>query len=591
MHCRIAKTMAFVGRYGELAEGEWNKAIELAETSGEKEKLQELYYQFALSLSNIRLMDCQPVVLQLAEKYLSMDSSNYKMHACLGVARLDLDDSQGAIESLTTALALEPRDQLVARALFHTFRIENDFEGIMKLLENDDDMITSGRVRAFLEEERMQGILFFAARETGKMDFLTKCYETEISRGWTEPSISEEDDPRNDSIWSEIDSAIGVFNTREGYSGGTALLMCWLGLFYKEYQGDLQNALRLWTTVFLQQSEVFKLGDLSSQYSMTTVPKFIGLFAESLYDEALKSHGLVDEVILKMLERLRQRHDAFQDLDAHGASLYNEKNINLFLAKLYLQNGRDGEATELLNEQFQRGIEILKDDIDWNDHTGYHTLSKIMFAVGQKENATIAQCLRRFVHYQPEEQKYDEIRREEEDDDGSKKMKGAAGVANIEEKEGEAPHTLKEGEDGADGADDGDGDKDYDDDEGPPCGIVERWGHSGWLCSMRNDCFNHKASAPDTPTYVCMTCIQVQFCEDCYSRHSGSTINTGADTSTGASTNDRNRAGKDFVPISICHSRHEHIRIPWDEWRLKGDIMTVKNEEIPVRTWLEALHI
>ncbi|KAH7087293.1 hypothetical protein FB567DRAFT_591977 [Paraphoma chrysanthemicola] len=542
MHCCIAKTMAYGGRSTAMLE--WNKAIQLAESNGEEERLKELYYQCVLSLTEMRLMECEPTVLQLADKFLAMDSSNYKMHACLGLARLEhLNDRLRAIEGFRTALALEPRDHLVLKALIDTLKMEDDYKGIMGLFENQDPEIISGRIRACIDHDSFQEVLFLAARESGKVQGLVESYENEIARRWTEPSKNTENDPREDSDWNDCDEAVGSFNRQQLYSAGTALLTCRLAFLHQRYRGDSQSALRLWTTVFLDQSEIFGLLNVSSEYDMFTIPMFIGMFAELLYEAALRPDGAVDEEVLKSLERLRYRHDVFQELQESGGSRTNERTLNLFLGNLYRQIGKDDKASELLRQQFERGIELLTDDIDWNDEFGWHVLSKILFACGQKENATIAQFLCRYIRYQPEEE------------DGTKTTEGGENRA----KETQSPQE--------------------EDKEEPLIGIVQRTGQ----CSMLHDCSNRKTIGKTAHWFACMTCVHVQFCEDCYVRHT-STVSNSACTTAGGIAKQREL-------LSVCSSRHEHIRVPPEGWRLKEDVVTFGGKEIQVKPWLEALRI
>jgi tetratricopeptide (TPR) repeat protein len=552
--------MAFQHR-ATIAEIEWNKAIQLAETNGEEERLKELYYQFVLSLTDIRLMRCESMVLQLAEKYLAMDSSNYKMHACLGLARLKhLDDRTGAIDRFRTALKLEPRDHSVLKALLGALRDEGDFESIMGLFENEDAEIMSGRIRACIDSDYFQDVLFLAARESGKMEALVESYEIEIARRWTESSISTEDDPRDESIWSELDEAFGLFNRRQFYSAGTALLTCRLAFLHQRYRGDSQAALRLWMTVFLEQSEVFGLGDISSKYHMDTLPVFVGMFAELLYENALRPDGAVDEATLRSLERLRYRHDVFREHHWHGASLTNERNLNLFLANLYRHMGKDDEASKLLRQQFERGIELLSDDIDWNDDLGWHVLSKILFACGQKENAAIAQFLCRYVRYQPEEKEKDILDGSQVEEDGTKTTEGKKESAD----ELEPPQE--------------------EDDEETLVRIVER-PIRYWVrrCSMLYDCSNRTTMASTAPLFVCMTCTHVQFCKDCYVRHTSMVVNSTYTTA--------DELAKERRLLAVCSSRHEHIKVPPEGWRLKEDVLTIGSKEIPVKPWLEALNL
>lgn len=574
MHCHIAKTAAFIGK-GNIAKREWNKAIELADTTGENERLKDLYHQFVQSLTDIRLMQCEPVVLQLAEKYLALDSSNARMQACLALARLQhLGDNKGAIEGFRTALSLEPRDHSILKALIHVLWRERNLKGILELFENEDSDTTSSRIRACIDNDFIQDILFLVARDIGEMEYLVKCYESEISRPWAEPPIGKKYDPRDETIWRTHGEAFGVFNQQEYYSAGTSLLMCRLAVLHRRYRGDSRAALNLWTTVFLEKSEIFRLAEISSQYPMDTIPWLVGMFAELLYEDALKDDGSVNEKSLRSLERLRYRYDLFHEQDKHGASLTNERNLNLFLAKLYCQMGRDVEAKDLLREQFERGIELLNDDVDWNDSSGYHVLSKILFACGQEDNAVIAQSLRRYVRYQPEE------------DGGASGSKGGVKILGTSEGEGKTTEEQR-AQCRDDGDEDGNEDDNEDDDyEESLIGIVERprEGNLVSRCSMIYDCPNRKTLTENSPLFACMTCVDVQFCEGCYARHT-----LGVGNSTGTSADQHN--AKDNRHISVCSSRHEHIKVPSDGWRLKDDVMTIQGKEIPIRRWLETLHL
>jgi tetratricopeptide (TPR) repeat protein len=566
VHCRIAKTAAFDGE-GKIAEIEWNKAIELAEVTGKEDRLQDLYYQFIQSLTDIRLLWCEPVVLQLAKKYLALDSSDARMHACLALARFrHLGDNNGAIDEYRTALSLEPRDNSILIALISVLWDQRDMKGILELFENRDSDITSYRIRACMDRDSYHDLLALAARDLGKIEYLVKCYETAISRPWTEPPIGKEYDDREEELWETLGEAFGRLNRKEHYSKGTALLTCRLADLHSRYRGDSGAALNLWTAVFLEQSEIFGLAELHSGYRMDTIPMLVDMFAELLYEDALKSDGFVNEESLRSLERLRNRHDWFREQDRYGASLTNQRNLNLFLAKLYRQTGRDAEAKELLREQFERGIELLNDDVDWNDTSGYHVLSKILFTCGQKEDAAIAQSLRRYTRYQPEE---DEI---VDGSDTSVNILSTSGRERESTEESQVPSEE-------------DGDEDGDEEEFPT-GIVERPGRrgSGFVCSMLYDCPDSSTLTTNSPFFVCMTCVKVQFCEGCYARH---TSGVGESTATSA---DQPCAEKN-KHISICSSRHEHIKVPIDGWRLTEDVMTIAGKEIPVRRWLETLHL
>lgn len=256
---------------------------------------------------------------------------------------------------------------------------------------------------------------------------------------------------------------------------------------------------------------------------------FLARFAELLHSETLRPDGSVDENLLKSLQQLRQRHDAHQKQDPRSAALMN-KNVNLFLAKLYLQCGRTEESQQLLNEQFQRGIEILRDDGDWNDSIGFHILSKILFLSGRKSEANIAQSLRRFTRYDPDRQKNAII------DD---KVDGAGNLEDV-------------------------------DPMNKPANILRRYSAGGYRCSKWLDCPNHDKITPGWILYTCMTCVDVNFCESCYNQRISS-----------------NRTEK-APSLYVCHPEHEHVKTPLEDWVFKDDIMTIGGKEVPVGSWLEA---
>src|SRR5271154_1765608 len=92
----------------------------------------------------------------------------------------------------------------------------------------------------------------------------------------------------------------------------------------------------------------------------------------------------------KMLEGLRARQTASEAITEGLWKMYSQKSLNVLLAKLYQHCGRKAEAQELLKEQALRGIEMLQDDIDWNDSYGYFTLFKVLLACGREFDARIA---------------------------------------------------------------------------------------------------------------------------------------------------------------------------------------------------------
>jgi hypothetical protein len=93
-------------------------------------------------------------------------------------------------------------------------------------------------------------------------------------------------------------------------------------------------------TTFIKKSDIYSVCSLD--YSLLdTVPMFCSELAGLMLDEALKEEGSIDISLQKSLELLKQRHDAFaQQKKWAGYSNINEKNMNLFLARLYLKSGK-----------------------------------------------------------------------------------------------------------------------------------------------------------------------------------------------------------------------------------------------------------
>src|ERR1700761_3841618 len=190
LHYRLAQTMKVINLFDEsLAEKEIDKAIAIGEKMGETEKLKRIYFESIRSLSSDGFSGCDSATLRLCEKYLALDASNPKAYAWLAVARLNhQNDLPGAIEAFKTSLTLEPRNNLVVRALLPILFENEDYDGVMKLLENEDESITSRRVRACLDEVGYYGCVTYqdyimlSAKYTNKTDLLCKLYEREIAR-------------------------------------------------------------------------------------------------------------------------------------------------------------------------------------------------------------------------------------------------------------------------------------------------------------------------------------------------------------------------------------------------------------------------
>ncbi|KAJ9647100.1 hypothetical protein H2199_002086 [Coniosporium tulheliwenetii] len=463
---------------------------------------------------------CDPAVLQQVEQYISLDKCNYEMYTCLGIARQEhLQDQQGAIAAFRTAISLNRNDNIVFSALVYSLWETKDYSGIMELFESYDDVTVGFWIRGQLGSPRFQEMLFYAAREADKTELLIGCYERELSKTW-DRNLNAIGKIQRDLRWGLVGESRRWANERRFYTAGSSFLRCWLALLYAKYRGQPDVALNLWRTAIFRDSEVFKLCPVDSSFSTRIVPDIFAQYAGVLYNKALQSDGSVDGNMLTPLERLRQRYDAFQELDTILPTISNQKKIYILLAQLYIRCGRTEEARALLNEQFQRSIEILKDEIDWNDTAGYNILSKILFASGRSNAARIALSLRRFdsIGYSGAEQDSDV----EESDPG-------------EATEDKGGHVI----------------------------IVLR-------CANRWDC----ASGSDViwrrqPMYSCMTCVEVDFCERCYSSHVS------------------NEKAEGAKRLYVCNSTHQFLKAPLEDWTVKDGIMTISGRLVKVAQWLD----
>jgi tetratricopeptide (TPR) repeat protein len=541
----MARTMSY-GRFNKEAIAEYQRAIKLAQSMGSKEKLKAIYLEYALSLTYVRILVCDTNVLQPVEAYIAIDRSNYKMYACLGVARRKLEDRKGAIEAFGKALNLNKRDNLVFNALISTLWEEGDSAGMMALFENHDLATTGFWIRGQVDQAWFQEAIFHAAREVGKVEVLIAIYEHEIAHMWAQTSDAGEDEdddddvkPKPDLLWDPLGRATGCANEHKFFSAGTALLRCWLAVLHRRYLGQPDTALGLWKTAFFQRSELFKLTRVHSGFSQSIIPDMFAQFAELLYGKALSppdGGSPVDEKMLNMLERLRQRHDAFRELDGILASIDNTKSINVLLARLYMRCGRAAEAQALLSEQFARGVEILKDEIEWNDSAGFHVLAMILFTAGQTTDAEIALSLRRFLRFSPMAAAAAE--EESAKAEGAQSKESTASQAKDPDSVEAPAHTTE------------DTDPDDNDDE-PPADIEETGNGSrgGFICANTLDCFVNLGA----PMYSCMTCVEVDFCEPCYAALL--------------------KPSSHPKSIDICDPAHEFLCSPLRDWAIAEGVM------------------
>jgi hypothetical protein len=227
--------------------------------------------------------------------------------------------------------------------------------------------------------------------------------------------------------------------------------------------------------------------------------------------------------MLSLLENLQRREKVFHELyEYHIADL---RNTNLLLARLYLKNGRKEEAQKVLNELFQGAIDILQDEIDWNDGTGYGVLAGLLFLNGQLENAKLAVSLKRFF---------------------------ALGFEAKPEEEIDTPEHAQDNSN--------DGDSTASDEEYPMWWTQTTC--AGWYV-----CENDSKIPYGATTFTCTTCANVDFCERCYD-------------------NLRNETGKER--LYVCNSSHVFIKTPAEGLeQIKHHRIVMNGKSVSFVNWLE----
>jgi tetratricopeptide (TPR) repeat protein len=322
-------------------------------------------------------------VLGLLNEYLVLDQSNYKAYSRLGAALWRYGRNSDAIEAMTKALALEPTDANTAFQLIGLMTSEKRYADIITLLETEEPRTSCMRIQGNIDVPEFHTSIFYAGLVTGKLKLVTEIYQSTIDQiGTGTRQLSH-----NDIMYTP--ESAGVLARR------------WLALLYQRYAGESDRAFQLYADALLHSAAFWKLGQWDSGMDSEIIPSACDDFAELIYEKANPLiHGKNDAndnellTTIKMLERLCARQTASEaNTDDHW-KIYSQKNINVLLSKLYLRCGRNTEADFLLREQAQRGIDLLQDDLDWNDSYGFQTLSKVLIAYGREDDAKIALSLR-----------------------------------------------------------------------------------------------------------------------------------------------------------------------------------------------------
>ncbi|KAF8540637.1 hypothetical protein BDD12DRAFT_880276 [Trichophaea hybrida] len=409
--CRIAKTMAFVGLHDE-ATSEYHKAIEIAEQENSKEALKSIYLQWALSMTEEEASrGCEARALNPIKSYIALDESNRKAYVCLGKALLANGDIEQAMEAYKKALSLDQTDCITIRHMFNILLNRDDPEGVMELIEVHGPKTAGFWVRGHSDIGWFHEIVFWAAWKTGKLELVKQIYEDETHSR----SIIT-----TDYVFSSNDDSHRVFFNPTLAAMVSSFFRCLLALLCRKYSGEPDMAFDLLKTAFFTKSEFFKLStSVNSGFGQDYIPAACEQFAELIYDKALRPDGTVDTNMITMLESLIRRDAAYRKLDHIVADINDRKPLPVVLASLYMKSGRRKQAFTSLNETFQRAIELLKDNIDWNDEFAYHVICKILYLCGRIDKAKVALFLKRYA-LDDFEQLESQENPEAEEDNGNK---------------------------------------------------------------------------------------------------------------------------------------------------------------------------
>jgi tetratricopeptide (TPR) repeat protein len=529
MHFVIAKTISYTDPGNGVAIAEYQKAIKMAQEQGSDDVLKEFYLEQIMAYVDFRLISADEHALEAIENYLKLDDSNAKVLAGLGVVRLENYDYKGAVEHFQKSLELNKRDHEVGVALLLTLFRMNNFDGMMSQIEHYGVPTVGSWLRESDSLDDHKAIMH-AARIVNKVDMVIKCYEHEIQN----TQLSDED-LKEVKDADPVKTAQQTLLNRTRRVANSSMFRVYLGWLYLEILGQPDEAFELWKTAFFQRSEFFNMGNvISSQFTTEVIPDFFARFSQLIYEKALDPDPEVAGRMIFHLEHLHRREKVFQELDKHpiGTGL---RNVNLLLARLYLKHGRKEEARKMLNDQFQSAINILEDEIGWNDEFGYGALAALLFLNGQLEKAEVASSLKRFF-----EDGFDVESKKRKDDAERKDGKG----------EGQQPPPDKQ-DDSASTASDNNDD-----------GIwLQTVCAGGFTCESESRGIPYGATA-----YTCTTCANVSFCETCYDIL-------------------RKETGK--RNLFVCSPSHEFIKTPPEGLeKIKDQKITMNGKSISFVDWL-----
>lgn len=564
-HLVIAESASYIGN-NEVAAVAYREAIEMARTQGSTQVLKEIYLQQIKAYVDVRLMDSSSEAVEAIENYLAIDPTpNAEVLASQGVVKYNSGDSEGAIQAFQKSLELDRFAAHVGTNLLSILFNNDDFVGMMKLLEYHTPATTGTWLGGSGDTEYILRSILHAARATNKLDVLVAIFEHVIQN----PESAEVD--RSGVVDGKVQQkARDVVRRRAVNLAISSLFRVYLGWLHYEYSGQHDKALELWKLAFFQRSEFFKLTNLVSSAYSDIILYIFGAFSQLIFDRALAASDPEESSqMLSLLEDLQSRERLFWKMEE--SAIQDVKITNLPLAKLYLTHGRKEQAQKMLDDQYYRAIEVLQDDIDWNDRYAYDALAKILFLNGQFENAKIAVSLKRFSL-----SNYTRRPTAPSDENAQQsavpKSEKAAPAPEEEAQIGSSPELAKESsagliinEERASAAiAKGDDEPAPSDGSETPELEIERTG----TCAGWHMCEDGFALWTTRTTYTCMTCADVEFCEKCHDN----LVN--------------NRTGKDR--LYVCSPTHDFVMAPMEGLEeIKDQTITLNGQDISIAGWLE----
>jgi tetratricopeptide (TPR) repeat protein len=551
IHLVIAESASYLGN-NEVATVAYREAIEMARTQGSTHVLKKIYLQQIRAYVDVRLLDSSLDASEAIENYLAINPTpNAEVLASHGVVKYNNGDLEGAIQAFQKSLELDRFAPYVGINLLLILFKNEDFVGMMKQLEYYGPPTTGTWLRACVDTEHFLRAILHAARATNKLDLLITIFEHVIQN----PESVEDDSPTE--VGGKVQQqARDVVRGRVVNRARSSMFRVYLGWLHYEYSGQHEKALDLWKLAFFQQNWFFKLTNLDSSAYSDIILYFFGVFSQLIYDHALASDPEESGLMLSFLEDLQTRERVFWKMEE--SAIQDVKITNMPLAKLYLTRGRKEQAQKMLNDQYCRAIEVLQDEIAWNDKYAYDALAKILFLNGQFEDAKIAVSLKRFslTEYTrrqivpSEENAQSAVHTSEKaapegTQIGSQELAKELSTGRIDEQ----PATSAEG-----------------DDEPARAEEVRRWERTG-TCAGWHMCEDGYALCTTRTTYTCMACADVEFCEKCYD-------------------NLVNKTGKDR--LYVCSPTHEFVMSPMEGLEeITDQTITLNGQDISITTWLE----